>query len=68
VTCVFFPEAGFCRFAGGFGKKWVFECGFLMVNLWWIRGESWFVDGGFFVLKNTPRISDLFLRGSCFGL
>src|SRR5882757_6965454 len=31
-----------------------------MVNLWWIRGESWCVDGGFLDAKNMPRISDLF--------
>jgi hypothetical protein len=38
----------------------VAERGFLMVNLWWIRGESWLVDGGFFRTKDMPRISDLF--------
>ena len=32
-----------------------------MVNLWWIRGESWLGDGGFLASENFPRISDLFL-------
>jgi hypothetical protein len=34
--------------------------GFLMVNLWWKRGELWCVDGRILGLKNTPRILDLF--------
>jgi len=38
-----------------------------MVNLWWIAGESWYVDGRFSGSKNMPRILDLFLTGSCFG-
>jgi hypothetical protein len=28
-------------FAGGFAKKGCAERGFLMVNLWWIGGETW---------------------------
>ena len=28
-------------FAGGFREKWGAERGFLMVNLWWIGGETW---------------------------
>jgi hypothetical protein len=44
----------------GFWKKQVFERGFLMVNLWWIRGKSWCVNGRFFGSKNMSRIADLF--------
>jgi len=29
------------RFAEGFWQKRCAERGFLMVNLWWIAGESW---------------------------
>jgi hypothetical protein len=38
-----------------------------MVNLWWKRGELWWVDGRILGLKNTPRILDLFLKDSLFG-
>jgi len=34
--------------------------GFLMVNLWWIRGESWLIDGPISGMKNMPRIADFF--------
>jgi hypothetical protein len=40
----------------------VVERGFLMVNLWWIRGESWLVGGRFLGSKDAPPISDLFSR------
>jgi hypothetical protein len=40
----FFGE-DFLRFCGGFLKKRVVGRGFLMVNLWWKRGELWCVDG-----------------------
>jgi hypothetical protein len=42
-------------------------CGgvFLMVNLWWFRVESWFVDGGLNA-NNAPRIPDLFFVGFSF--
>jgi hypothetical protein len=45
----------------------VAEHGFLMVNLWWIRGESWLVGGRFlgsaaFGFKDAPPISDLSSR------
>jgi hypothetical protein len=36
------------------------ERGFLMVNSWWIDGESWYVDGHFRGAKNLPRVTDLF--------
>jgi hypothetical protein len=42
----------------GFWQKLVAERGLLMVNLWWNRGELWFVDGHFLGSKNTPRILD----------
>jgi hypothetical protein len=38
-----------------------------MVNLWWIAGESWQVDGHFSGSKNTPLFPDLFLVDSHFG-
>jgi hypothetical protein len=38
----------------------VAERGFLMVNLWWIRGELWLVDGRFLGSENVPRMTDLF--------
>jgi hypothetical protein len=53
-------EAGFACFCRGFWEKRVAERGFLMVNLWWDRAESWFVDGGFLNVKEMPRIPDLF--------
>jgi hypothetical protein len=54
-------------FLQGFWEKWVIERGFLMVNLWWIRGERWSVDGDFSGPKNTPRFLGLFLGDSRFG-
>jgi len=63
---VYFLGSWFWLFCGGFGKKRVVERGFLMVNLWWIRGESWLIDGPISGLKNMPRIADLFL-GFRFG-
>jgi hypothetical protein len=48
------------RFCWGFGKKLVVKRGFLMVNVWWNRGELWCVDGRFFGSKKMPRIPDLF--------
>jgi hypothetical protein len=41
----------------------VAERGFLMVNLWWIAGESWEVDGRISGSKNMPRFADLFFEG-----
>jgi NaMN:DMB phosphoribosyltransferase len=38
-----------------------------MVNLWWIAGESWQVDGHFSGFENFPLSPDLFLRNSHFG-
>jgi hypothetical protein len=48
-------------------KKRVVGRGFLMVNLWWKRGELWCVDGRILELKNTPWILNLFLKDSRFG-
>jgi DNA gyrase/topoisomerase IV subunit A len=45
----------------------VVGCGFLVVKLWWIAGESWEVDGQFSGSKNMPLFPDLFLRDSHFG-
>ena len=41
----------FVRFCWGFWQKQVAERGFLMVNLWWIDGETWSIDGHFLPLK-----------------
>jgi hypothetical protein len=41
--------------------------GFFVVNLWWIAGESWEVDGQDSGSKNMPLLPDLFLRDSHFG-
>jgi hypothetical protein len=60
LSGLLFLRGDLCVFAGGFGQKRVVERGFLMVNLWWIRGELWCVDGRFLDPKNTPRISGLF--------
>jgi hypothetical protein len=38
-----------------------------MVNLWWIAGETWCVDGHFSGSENFPVCQDLFLRDSHFG-
>jgi hypothetical protein len=51
----------FVVFPGGLGGNGWVDRGFLMVNLWWIRGESWLVDGRFLCSKNAPRMTDLFL-------
>jgi hypothetical protein len=37
----------FTPFLLGVLQKRCAERGFLMVNLWWIAGESWYVDGHF---------------------
>jgi hypothetical protein len=37
----FFLALVYLVFTGGFWQKRVAERGFLMVNLWWIAGESW---------------------------
>jgi hypothetical protein len=41
ATTHFFLWGVFGVFAGGFLKKRVVERGFLVVNLWWNRGELW---------------------------
>jgi hypothetical protein len=38
----------------------VVEDGFLMVKLWWNRGDLWCVDGHFSDLKKMPLRLDLF--------
>jgi hypothetical protein len=60
-------ERIFCVFAGVFLKKRVVGRGFLMVNLWWKRGELWCVDGAVLGLKNMPRFLCLFFSDSRFG-
>jgi hypothetical protein len=48
-------------------KKRGAERGFLMVNLWWDRGDLWCIGWCFFTLENFSRIADLFLSDSRFG-
>jgi hypothetical protein len=48
----------------GFWQKRGAERGFSMVNLWWIAGESWYVDGHFSGSKKMPLFLNLFLRDS----
>jgi hypothetical protein len=43
----YFLSRGFHLFCWGFWQKRGAERGFLMVNLWWIHGELWLVDGHF---------------------
>jgi hypothetical protein len=54
-------------FCWGFWRKRVVGCGFLVLKLRWIAGESWEVDGQFSGSKNMPPFPDLFLRDSHFG-
>jgi hypothetical protein len=54
-------------FCWGFWKKRVVGRGVLVVNLWWIAGESWEVDGQFPGSKNMPLFPDLFLSDFHFG-
>jgi hypothetical protein len=56
------------RFCWGFWQKRGAERGFSLVNLWWIAGESWEVDGHFSGSKNVPLFLDLFLRYSHLGI
>jgi hypothetical protein len=44
---VIFSCERFLRFCRGFWRKRVVEGGFLVVNLWWNRGDLWCVDGHF---------------------
>jgi hypothetical protein len=48
-------------------KKRAESCGFLVVDLWWDRGDLWWIGWWFFRLKNSSWISDLFLSDSHFG-
>jgi hypothetical protein len=41
-------------FCWGFCKNVGAEGGFLMVKVWCLGGEMWFVDGGIFALENVP--------------
>jgi hypothetical protein len=49
------------RFCWVFWQKRGAERGFSMVNVWWIAGERWQIDGHFSSSKNTPLFSNLFL-------
>ena len=60
VIAWFFLEADFGVFAGGFWRKRVVEVGFLVVNLWWNRGDLWCADGHFSKVENFPLFDDLF--------
>jgi hypothetical protein len=47
----------------GFWQKWVVGCGFFVVELWWIAGESWEVDGSFFGLEKHATFCGLIFEG-----
>ena len=66
ASAVIFWRGG-TLFLLGFWRKRVVGRGFLVVNLWWIAGESWEVDGQFSGSKNMPLFLNLFLRDSHFG-
>ena len=51
----------------GILRKRVVGCGFLMVSLWWKRGESWCVDGRFLKLRKFSSDSGFIFRDSRFG-
>jgi hypothetical protein len=48
-------------FLQGVLRKCAFFSWFFVVKLWWIAGESWCVDGHFFVSENVLTFSTLFL-------
>jgi hypothetical protein len=47
-------------FYKGFWQKRVVAAGFLVVNLWWKRGELWLIDGRVLGAKNMPLIRNSF--------
>jgi hypothetical protein len=51
------------RFCWGFSRKRRVQRGFLMVRLWWMRGELWCIGGRILGVKNFPLFRDLFLGG-----
>jgi hypothetical protein len=55
-----FLGAGKPLFCWGFWQNRVQKRGFLLVNLWWIAGESWQIDGRYSGSKNTPLFPVLF--------
>jgi hypothetical protein len=60
VAKMIFLEGVFLCFCSGFWRKRIIEGVFLVVNLWWNRGELWCVDGRILGLENLP-LFDLFL-------
>jgi hypothetical protein len=54
-------------FARGFWQKRVVGRGFLVVNLWWIAGKSWWVDGQDSARKHA-LFPDLFLGIPILGI
>jgi hypothetical protein len=63
-----FFAGDFVVFAGGFGKNRGAERGFLMVILWWIRGELWLVDGRVSRVENPSLSEDLFFVDCSFEM
>jgi hypothetical protein len=57
----------FLRFCRGFLKNAGAERGFLMVNLWWNRGDLWCIGWCFSSSEKFSWIPDLFLSDSRFG-
>jgi hypothetical protein len=56
----FFLGGRFLVFCWGFWEKEAENRGVLLVNLWWICGETWCFVTAFSSTKNLPRIADLF--------
>ena len=67
VFAVFFRVWWSPRCCWGFWRKRVVERGVFVVNLWWIAGETWRLDGHFSGSKNLSPFQDLFLGVSHFG-
>jgi hypothetical protein len=49
------------HFYWGFLSFWVFGDGEIVVNLWWIDGETWWVEGTFLGAEKFSFFEDLFL-------
>ena len=47
-------------FCWGFWQNWAEKRGVLVVNLWWMCGETWRFVTAFLSTENLPRITDSF--------
>jgi hypothetical protein len=55
------------RFCWGFWGNEAGKRGVLVVNLWWMCGETWCLATMFSGTRNLTRVADLFFRDSRFG-